>query len=470
VDSHCFAGPAQAGVPFKRRSTALDGDQLESLVDHVLAEAQEAEGEGGRQVVMARMEVVLRCVSTRPQLRTVVTHLMLKDSALAKEFLTELYMKIPAALQAGGENGLVPSASCPMVGESVVDSVSHTLLSSLSSVQPGKQWAVKMQEVELAARKLLSAHPDLFLRNLPLLASSLQGRTHLEFPVFRTRNHLTLFTIHLGLLELARPQVFNSSCLSSLEAAMTCFLEMLEVYFPRRESFYHTIDRLVQFLTSWQAAGGAGPLRAASFLRQHAQTLLRLHSAPGTLKMESLRGLVAGLAPALHAHQGEQTSSGEDAVISRSRPQEGLEPDMARLLNDLQAAEPERLVPLMQELQAVSNPRPGLLTHFQDELAYHITSAVPQVRNLAYNLLLKQLKHQPGSWEKTLPAYMAALASDEEDKVEAALAHLPEIAVICQQKAGELLSAVFRLGIYSNVPATQHINAAIARLNVQGSN
>ena len=36
-------------------------------------------------------------------------------------------------------------------------------------------------------------------------------------------------------------------------------------------------------------------------------------------------------------------------------------------------------------------------------------------------------------------------------------------------QAGELLSAVFRLGIYSNVPATQHINAAIARLNVQGS-
>jgi len=444
---------------------ALEGDRLESLVDHVLAEAQES-GEGGRQVVMARMEVVLRCVSTRPQLRVVVTHLMLKDSLLAKEFLTELYMRIPAALQTG-ENGLLPSA-CPLAGESVVDSVSHTLLSSLSSsVQQGKQWAVKMQEVELAARKLLSAHPDLFLRNLPLLASSLQGRTHLEFPIFRSRNHLTLFQIHLGLLELARPHVFNSSCLSSLESAMTCFFEMLEAYFPRRESFYHTIDRLIQFLSSWQAAGGAASLRAAAFLRQHAQTLLRLHSAPVTLKMESLRGLVAGLAPALHARQGEQTS-GEDPV-PRSPPQEALEPELARLLNDLQAAEPERLVPLMAELQSVSNPRPGVLTHFQDELAYHITSAVPQVRNFAYGLLLKHLKHQPGTWEKTLPAYMAALASDEEDKVEAALAFLPEIAVICQQKAGELLSAVFRLGIYSNVPATQHINAAIARLNVQGS-
>ena len=112
--------------------------------------------------------------------------------------------------------------------------------------------------------------------------------------------------------------------------------------------------------------------------------------------------------------------------MPRSPPQEGLEPELARLLNDLQAAEPERLVPLLAELQSVSNPRPGVLTHFQDELAYHITSAVPQVRNYAYTLLLKHLKHQPGTWEKTLPAYMAALASDEEDKVEAALSFLPE--------------------------------------------
>merc|ERR1712200_17340 len=122
--------------------------------------------------------------------------------------------------------------------------------------------------------------------------------------------------------------------------------------------------------------------------------------------------------------------------VVRAQPQESLDSELARVLNDLPSAEPERLVPLLQDLVGISNPRPGVLTHFQDELAYHITSAVPQVRSLAYNLILKHLKHQPGSWEKTLPAYMAALASEEEDIVEAALAHLPEMAVICQQKAG----------------------------------
>ena len=70
----------------------------------------------------------------------------------------------------------------------MVDSVTHSLLASLSAVQHGKQWAVRMQEQEVAARKLVSSHPALFLRNLPLLASSLQGRTHLDFPVFRSRS------------------------------------------------------------------------------------------------------------------------------------------------------------------------------------------------------------------------------------------------------------------------------------------
>jgi hypothetical protein len=45
---------------------------------------------------------------------------------------------------------------------------------------------------------------SLFVRNLSLLASSLQGRTQYEFPLFRSRNHLTLFSIAMGLLELAR--------------------------------------------------------------------------------------------------------------------------------------------------------------------------------------------------------------------------------------------------------------------------
>jgi len=445
----------------------LQGASLQALVDYVLEEA--AMAEEPRRVVMARMDLVLRCLASRAKLGVAVDHLLgrvegrVEGSAIARDFLTELYMRVPASL--ASPHPLLPS-SCPLAGESVVDSVSHTLLSSLSTVQQGKQWAVRMQELEVATRKLLASHPTLFLRNLPLLASSLQGRVHLEYPVFRSRNHLTLFTIHLGLLELARPHLFHSSNLTSLEAALGCYLEMIDSYFQRRDSFYYTIDRIVQLLASWQAAGGVAAQRAASFLRQHAGLLLRLHAAPGTNKMESLRGLVAGLAPALHSSAGEQ--GGEDEP--RLHIVESLEPDLARLLADLQGCDGDRLVPLLQEVQSLSNPRPSILGHFTEELTIHMASNNNQVRSLSYTLLLKQLKQKPSSWEALLPPYLACLSSGEEGRVEAALQHLPEFAVLCQQKAGELLSAVFRLGIYSNIAATPHINAAIARLNMQQGN
>ena len=56
----------------------------------------------------------------------------------------------------------------------------------LLPAQVGKHWTVRMQEQEICARKLASAHPGLFLRNLPMLSSSLRGRTRLEFVVFRS--------------------------------------------------------------------------------------------------------------------------------------------------------------------------------------------------------------------------------------------------------------------------------------------
>ena len=45
--------------------------------------------------------------------------------------------------------------------------------------------AVQMQEFEASARKLASCHPLLTLRNLPLVAASLKGRTEYDFSFFR---------------------------------------------------------------------------------------------------------------------------------------------------------------------------------------------------------------------------------------------------------------------------------------------
>ena len=100
-----------------------------------------------------------------------------------------------------------------------------------------------VQGFETCARKLASAHPTLFLRNLPLLSSSLRGRTQFEFPVFRSGNHLTLFTIVLGLLELSRPQIFLARYIKHLEDAMGCYMDMVDAFLFKRDSFFGIIDR-----------------------------------------------------------------------------------------------------------------------------------------------------------------------------------------------------------------------------------
>ena len=45
--------------------------------------------------------------------------------------------------------------------------------------------------------------------NVLQVAASLKGRTEYEFSFFRSRNHMTLYNISLGVLELLKPFVFR---------------------------------------------------------------------------------------------------------------------------------------------------------------------------------------------------------------------------------------------------------------------
>jgi len=460
----------------------LESEMLQSLTEYVIAEAVERD-EKSEDVVKERMELVLRCMSDPDKVSIVTSHLLKvssetsgKKAEAGKIMLLSVYMKIPGCFTARqGFPNLTPSstllASLSMSGgnESVVDCYTHTLLSALSATSTGKQWTIKMQEFELCARKLMSSHPILFLRNLPLLASSLHGRTHFEFPIFRSRNHLTLFTILLGLLELARPHIFLPRYSLSLEAALSCYVDMFQAYFQRRESFIGVIDRWVQFLSSWQVAGGPPGSKAAAFLRKHSGVLLRLHSAPGTCKIDSLKSLMSTVS--LHGQTMDSKEQNSNASLPNYTPHDSMDPEISRLVSELANYDStDRLVAVLQEITTVSAPRPSILIHFQEELVYHLTHTSTQVRTQAYTLLLRHLKHRPDSWSALLPGYMSALECGEESVVDSALSHLPEFAVLGQENVGRLLSTVFKLGIFTNINTTQHITSAINMLNMQAGN
>ena len=120
-----------------------------------------------------------------------------------------------------------------------------------------KCWNSKRQmlEFEASARKIAACHPLLMLRNLPLIAASLKGRTEYDFSFFRSRNHMTLYNISLGLLEVLKPYIFRKEYQEPLEDALVCYFEMVNAYFTRRDSFSGVIEKFFTFLHEYIERG-----------------------------------------------------------------------------------------------------------------------------------------------------------------------------------------------------------------------
>ena len=103
------------------------------------------------------------------------------------DLVLQIYMKLPQSLtNLTFSGGLLDTSSVSIYSNtSGVDTISHFLLLALASTQHGRNWTDQMREFEAAARKLAATHPLLLLRNLPLLAAGMKGRTDFDFSFFR---------------------------------------------------------------------------------------------------------------------------------------------------------------------------------------------------------------------------------------------------------------------------------------------
>eukprot|EP00088_Acartia_fossae_P042236 TRINITY_DN4429_c0_g1_i1.p1 TRINITY_DN4429_c0_g1~~TRINITY_DN4429_c0_g1_i1.p1 ORF type:complete len:653 (-),score=134.54 TRINITY_DN4429_c0_g1_i1:209-2167(-) len=481
----------------------LSDNSIKVLSEYVIAEAREA---CDKKCIEVRVPLILQCIQDKETksaafLQQIILQAEDKNvNEYAKHVLLMLYMKLPSLLQGrlqtgSGLGGLAVNGS----SESCVDLVSYTLLTSLANTQPGREWSLKMQEYETCARKLMSAHPDLFLRNLPLLVASLQGRTQLEYLPFRIQNHLSLFTIALGLLELARPQIFAPQHSQHLQTGLACFIQMCEAYFSRKDAFYGLIDRFVNFLNTWLARGGKTAADATNFLNTHCQVLIRMASTHGTDKMASLRYLMSCSFSSMEHQKPESESlsstTATNDISMKSEGKEGVEintekddislqiaasatPSAANQRVDKEvellmaginnADSSDSLANSLQDVLKASMSKPEILTHFQEELCYNICHDRENVRSLAYTCVLRMLRQMPRVWRAVLPAYIGALQCEDQGIIDSALKNLPDLAIICQEEADHLLTTVFRLGLYGGrVSVTSYLSDAINLLNNQ---
>lgn len=148
-----------------------------------------------------------------------------------------------------------------------IDIISHTLLSALSATSKSKDWAKKSQDLDVCARKLTATHPELVLRQLPMLAGSLKGRAQYDWSVLKSRGHLMLFQQVLGLLELLQPKIFQQT--DVLCEIMDSYFKLLQVH-GHVKDLSVVVGRIVIFLQNWMTKDIENALK---YLHQYGNTL-----------------------------------------------------------------------------------------------------------------------------------------------------------------------------------------------------
>lgn len=216
-----------------------------------------------------RLGLVLKSIQTN---QLPVTKYLLKesmDNEKAQKLLLMLYMSLPSIGKylLNFDINKFSSITYSSTYASAVDVISHTLLSALTCTNRPKEWHKRSQELELCARKLTAEHPNLVIRQLPMLAGSLKGRAQYDWNVVKNRGHLLLFGQTLGLLELLEPIIFQQT--EPLCILLDSFFLLLK-YHGHIKELSGILNRLVIFLQNWMIQDIQNALK---YLQQYGQIL-----------------------------------------------------------------------------------------------------------------------------------------------------------------------------------------------------
>ncbi|KAF5278356.1 hypothetical protein FQA39_LY05845 [Lamprigera yunnana] len=429
----------------------LNIEQVKVLVSYIIEEAQNNE-ENWEKQMESRLPLLLNSMGSASE--AVVTMLLekLETHEKCKELLLMLYMSLPSIGKylLNFNKQQFAQALYLKTSSSIVDVVSHTLLSALTSTSRNKDWPRKSQELDLCTRKLASTHPELVLRQLPMLSGSLRGRAQYEFSVLKNRGHLLLFGQILGILELLQPFIFEQR--ESLCSILDSFFLLLQ-YHGNAKEITSILNRIVTFLQNWMTKDVKSAL---NYLQKHGQLLNELQlSQPG------VRPLLSSVSLPVQ----DQNAPSELLVGTATPPvPEPLPQQWPALLASLQS---EDVLPGLQELDHLTSKKPQLLQHVAQYLYVCLDSSSSTVRSLALLLVVRLLRYNPKESREALPTILMCLNHNNSDVVTSILDRLPDLVTTMQEYAKVILNRVFKLAIKSNVNAVTSITKSIAVLNLQ---
>ncbi|XP_002435477.4 integrator complex subunit 1 [Ixodes scapularis] len=476
-------------------------DQVCSMTDYILNEflatATPAPKEESptstdkRLQISTRLPLLEQGCTDQLLVSSVVLHLMTitqnepEHRTAAKEMLTQLYLFIPGIVFTSDAIAEVLKDIEPQTsGQTKVDTLSHTLLLALSIADYNKQAYYKLSDLHLAARKLAATHPELLLRQLPLMASLLHSRSGMGTLLFGSRNHASFFVHMLGILELLSPQLFSDTRAPTVDDIFNVYVDAFQSHmqFMRNHERERIMGLLNRFLLLIHQYLHTNPTAARRWIQVHHNSFQDVSSI--FPDMMSLKTLLAGTCM-VHLHSEGSEHAAEPGMEPGSGPRSSVPHplgqssgfsrsgggrDLRRLL-DRDSTDPEEILSALKDLEAVSAKKPDVLEAYQDELqCVVLTSSNTSCCSLAFKLLLLSIRNNPKTAGQFISGYLQCLASERRDLVLMALDRLPEFVVLAEEHGSMLLQKAFQVGISTNVNSAVPITETLLLLNMQYGN
>ncbi|XP_005181261.2 integrator complex subunit 1 [Musca domestica] len=409
------------------------------------------------------------------------------------------------------------------------DKVTSNLITCLGNLLTKKDFEALSSDIELLIRKIAASHPALFLRQLGVLSSLIQGLGQLSLRVIRDEYHMHRFIQILRTLELLQPTCFDDIYKEEFQSALKCYFTFFQQYSNVKEA-YHILIKLIELL---QAYINVNPSSALAFIEQHEYVDVLMDLASRYNSISSLHQLVQGITllqqkttsshnsnvevkqefdfeESSYSNNDNRASTSNSATTTTSAvvaaPMEtdstdssgsyqlsnldinsrgavtvaisgslnkstSISPHFANLIKIVKhsTAEDTILGPL-QEIESFTSKRFNFLSELFDRLLELIFSSSAQIRSNAFILLIRHLKHNPGRTDVnrcTLNAYIQCLRDDNSSVAATAMDNLTDMCLLLQEHAREILSVSFALGLKSKLNTSPQIKRALQTIMLQ---
>ncbi|KAK3090472.1 hypothetical protein FSP39_012133, partial [Pinctada imbricata] len=446
----------------------LTSSQVIAVADYIVQEASINKDlpEPSDQSIADRIHLLMLCIcNNHTNLQSLVNHIQQiqnqnKLMPFYQELLAEIYAQCPRIILPMMEaSGILPASQLSRSSLTKVDVMSHRLLTSLGQAGHGKRAEDRMYDANIACRKLASQHPLLMLRQLPLIAALLKGKTQFTFGEMRHKNYLLLFTHILGLMETLQPHIFNSEY-SSMQSIIESYFSLISNH-GQEKQLGPMIVKFIKFLHNYASNE---PQRSTTHLQKFVPVLSTISNKYPDLS--SLKFLLSGLSL---SRQSGESSKGEVTVAVAPRPTSPLPlaqltPFLNRLKNSTCAND---MMEVLNDLDETSKRKVDILEHFVGDLKKLLINSSDRVRNTAYSLIMRHIRQNPKTAEQFVGIYLQCLDSNNPDIVTSALKNLPEFCILCQDYADVILQKSFIVGNQSLIETCTYISETLQLLNLE---